>query len=229
MQASFYPFLLIALHVSVPVDCKWRFQELHKNSLRSRRPADTPVRTHHYSAGFTKKHFLGDFLVILPVRTNGSDVVSIFDLRRKRFVCMDSKGDLYNSRQKESKDCLFYRIDFYSAPSGSQLPISSLESSHPSFLKRFLAPLVTRQRRSEEVNPSDPLRSESDPLRSEIHPTHSVQDHKESDHLQPEQPDQAGAVSKETISSCDDPLKVLHANGPVSPVKTIIEDQAEQE
>ncbi|XP_061826207.1 uncharacterized protein [Nerophis lumbriciformis] len=204
MQASFYPFLLIALHVSVPVDCKWRFQELHKNSLRSRRPADTPVRTHHYSAGFTKKHFLGDFLVILPVRTNGSDVVSIFDLRRKRFVCMDSKGDLYNSRQKESKDCLFYRIDFYSAPSGSQLPISSLESSHPSFLKRFLAPLVTRQRRSEE-------------------------DHKESDHLQPEQPDQAGAVSKETISSCDDPLKVLHANGPVSPVKTIIEDQAEQE
>ncbi|XP_061773997.1 uncharacterized protein LOC133563719 [Nerophis ophidion] len=226
MQASFYPFLLIALHVSMPVDCKWRFQEL--NSLRSRRPADTPVRTYHYSAGFTKKRFLGDFLVILPVRTNGSDVVSIFDLRRKQFVCMDSKGDLYNSRQKEGKDCFFYRIGFYS-PRESQPPISSLESSHPSFLKRFLAPLVKRQRRSEEVNPSDPLRSESDPLRPEIHPTHSVQDHKESDHLQPEQTDQAGAVSKETISSCDDPLKVLHANGPVSPVKTIIEDRAEQE
>ncbi|XP_054633877.1 uncharacterized protein LOC129182026 isoform X2 [Dunckerocampus dactyliophorus] len=166
--------------------------------------------------------------VLLPVRMDKSDFVSVFDLRRKHFVCMDSKGQLYNSRQKEREDCLFHRTGFisgvfYSPPSGSQLPLSPLESSHPSFvfLKRFLAPLVTRQRRSEEVNPADPLRSESDP-------SHSVQDHKDFDHLQPEQ-DQAGAVSKETISSCDDPLKVLHANGPVSPVKTIIADRAEQD
>ncbi|XP_077452267.1 uncharacterized protein LOC144071226 [Stigmatopora argus] len=90
-------------------------------------------------------------------------------------------------------------------------------------LKRFLAPLVRRQKRSEEVNPSDPLRSESVP-------SGSVMDRKDSEHGQPEpEPDQTGAVSKETLSSCDDPLKVLHANGPVSPVKTNIAEQAEQD
>lgn len=63
----------------------------------------------------------------------------------------------------------------------------------------------------------------SDPLRSEAHPPHSVLDPKDPDQ-QPEQ-DQAGAVSKETITSCDDPFKVLQPNGPVSPVKTNIAEQ----
>lgn len=71
------------------------------------------------------------------------------------------------------------------------------------------------------MNPSDPLRSQSDP-------SHSVKDHVDADPRQPEQ-DQAGAVSKETINSCDDPLRVLQSNGPVSPIKTNIADRPDQD
>lgn len=78
----------------------------------------------------------------------------------------------------------------------------------------------SRRRRSEQVNPSDPLRSQP-------RPSHPAKEHKDLDQGQPER-DQAGAVSKETITSCDDPLKVLQPNGPVSPVKTNIADQAQQ-
>lgn len=84
-------------------------------------------------------------------------------------------------------------------------------------LERSLHPFVKRQRRSEEVNPADPLRSESH------HPSQPSQSAKDVNPGQPEQ-DQAGAVSKETISSCDDPLHVLQANGDSSPVKTNIGD-----
>lgn len=106
---------------------------------------------------------------------------------------------------------------------GGELRVAHQERPEPSstLLERVLGPLVRRQRRSEEVNPSDPLRSES-------HPSHSGKDHRDADHGQLEQ-DQAGAVSKETISSCDDPLRVLETNGPVSPVKTNIADRAEQD
>lgn len=88
-------------------------------------------------------------------------------------------------------------------------------------LERFLGSLVKRRRRSEEVNPSDPLRSES-------HPTLPVKDHQDADQGKLEQ-NPAGAVSKETITSCDDPLRVLHSNGPVSPVKKNIADRPEQD
>lgn len=80
--------------------------------------------------------------------------------------------------------------------------------------------LVKRKRRSEEVNPSDPLGSQS-------LPSYFAKEHKDPSHGQPEQ-DQAGTVSKETITSCDDPLRVLQPNGPVSPVKTNIAEWAEQ-
>lgn len=140
---------------------------------------------------------------------------------------------LTEQRQKDREDCLFQRIwldlanhryVFYSTSGGRLLKLegAELRDAHqeppePSsvLLERFLGPLLKRQRRSEEVNPSDPLRSES-------HPSHSAKDHGQ--HEQ----DQAGAVSKETITSCDDPLRVLQLNGPVSPVKTNIADRAEQ-
>ncbi|XP_077424810.1 uncharacterized protein LOC144053837 [Vanacampus margaritifer] len=222
MQAAFLPFLLIAAHLSTPVDCKSRSKTLEELQLQqsvsfksSGIKTDTPAarRTHYMlpSAGSMRRHFLGHFLVVHPVRTHRKNYVSLFDVRRKRYVCMDSEGELHNFRQMNRNDC----------PTGNQLLLSHRDSSRLSSisLKRFLAPLVRRQRRSEEVNPSDPLRSES-------HPTHSGKDPKDSEHGQPE-PDQMGAVSKETISSSDDdPLKVLHANGPVSPVKT---NRAEQD
>ena len=147
------------------------------------------------------------------------------------FVCFPVK-----QRRKDREDCLFQRIwldlanhhdVFYSASGGrllklegGELGVAHQELPEPTsaLLEKFLGPLVKRQRRSEHVNPSDPLRSES-------HPSHSVKDHKDADHGKPEQ-DQAGAVSKETITSCDDPLRVLQPNGPVSPVKTNIADRA---
>lgn len=140
-------------------------------------------------------------------------------------------------RQKDKEGCLFQRIwldwgnrdVFYSAHGGRLLKIEGLELNAPQrgspelpsgLLQRFLGPLVKRQKRSDEVNPSDPLRTET-------HPSGSNKNHKEPDRGQSDR-DQAGAVSKETITSCDDPLRVLQSNGPVSPVKTNIADNAGQ-
>lgn len=150
---------------------------------------------------------------------------------------MDLRGELYNSRQKDKEGCLFQRIwldwanhdVFYSTSGGRLLKIEGVEFNAPQqgspelssgLLQRFLAPLVKRQKRSDDVNPSDPLSTET-------HPSSSTKKPKELDHGQPEQ-DQAGAVSKETISSCHDPLRVLESNVPVSPIKTIIADSAQQ-
>ncbi|KAM7396365.1 hypothetical protein PAMP_019410 [Pampus punctatissimus] len=238
MQPAFFSLFLIAVHVSVPVDCKPRLQDPEhllqhqQSSFNTRAHADTAAGTGRFYlelSGSMRKGIHRNFLV----RTDTSNFVSIFDLRRKRFLCMDLKEELYNSRQKDKEDCLFQRIwldlanhnDVFYSTSGGQilklerakLQVAHQEPPEPTsaLLERFLGPLVKRQRRSEDVNPSDPLRSES-------HPSHSLKDHKAADQ------DQAGAVSKETITSCDDPLRVLQPNGPVSPVKTNIADRAEQ-
>ncbi|KAF0041458.1 hypothetical protein F2P81_007356 [Scophthalmus maximus] len=176
--------------------------------------------------------------VVLPVRTDTSVFVSIFDLRRKRFLCMDFKGELYMSRQRDKGECLFQRVwvdvanhhdVFYSASGGELLKLEGAERHRErpgrppaAPRERVLGPSARRQRRSDEVNPSDPLRTHS-------HPSGAAKDQKDAASPgQPEQ-DQAGAVSKETITSCDDPLRVLQPNGPVSPVKTNIADRAEQD
>ncbi|XP_029290642.1 fibroblast growth factor 23-like [Cottoperca gobio] len=246
MQPAFFSLILIAVHVSVPVDCTPRLRDpeqllqRQQSSYNRGTHADTAAgagRFYMEMSGSMRKGSHRHFLVILPVRTDTSDFVSIFDLRRKQFLCMDSKGELFNSRHKEREDCLFQRIwldlanqrdVFYSTSGGrllklqgAELRVAHQEPPEPSsaLVESFLGPLVKRQRRSEEVNPSDPLRSQ---------PSHPAMDHKDADHGQPEQ-DQAGAVSKQTITSCDDPLRVLQPNGPVSPVKTNIADRAEQD
>uniref|UniRef100_A0A672ZG44 Fibroblast growth factor 23 n=1 Tax=Sphaeramia orbicularis TaxID=375764 RepID=A0A672ZG44_9TELE len=160
---------------------------------------------------------------IVPIRTQTSNFVSIFDLRRKRFVCMDLQGELYNSRQKDKEGCLFQRIwldwenhdVFYSTSGGRLLKIEGVELNAP---HRGHLHSLRRQKRSDDVNRSDPLGTETH---------HSSPPKPEPDHGQPER-DQAGAVSKETITSCHDPLRVLQSNGSVSPVKTNIADSAEQ-
>ncbi|CAL8260264.1 unnamed protein product [Merluccius merluccius] len=85
----------------------------------------------------------------------------------------------------------------------------------------LLRPLVSRQRRGDPVNPSDPLQSES-------HPSNPGTERQEPGPEVSEQ-DQARAVSKETIASYDDPLEVLHSIRPVSPIKTNIAERAEQD
>ncbi|XP_047451323.1 fibroblast growth factor 23-like [Mugil cephalus] len=251
MPPALLSLILIAVHASVPADCRPRLQdseEQHQqgSSLhRGTHDADSSAGTgrfHSQPSGSERQGVRRDFLVLLPVRTASSNFVSIFDLRRKRFLCMSSKGDLYDSRQRDREDCLFQRIwldltdhrDVFYSTSASRLlrlgvdeeRMAHREPPEPSsaLLERFLSPLVRRRRRSEEVNPSDPLRSES-------HPSHSAKDHKDSDYVQPEQ-EQPGAASKEakeTITSCDDPLRVLQSNGPGSPVKSNIAERANQE
>ncbi|KAM3870094.1 fibroblast growth factor 23-like [Diretmus argenteus] len=209
MQPAFFSLILAAIHLSVLVDCKHALSD--------------PEQLQHQQSSFGT--------VILPRRRT---FVSIFDLRRKRFLCMDSKGELYNSQEKNKEECLFqhswldlknHRDVFYSSGGGQLLKLRvarwKLPKPSSARLERFLGPLVKRQRRSEQVNPSDPFRSES-------HPPNPAKDHQEPDHGQPEQ-DQAGAVSKETITSCDDPLKVISNNRVVSPIKTNIADRAEQD
>uniref|UniRef100_A0A672ZIE6 Uncharacterized protein n=1 Tax=Sphaeramia orbicularis TaxID=375764 RepID=A0A672ZIE6_9TELE len=124
--------------------------------------------------------------------------------------------------QKDKEGCLFQRIwldwenhdVFYSTSGGRLLKIEGVELNAPQqgspalssgLLQRFLGPLVKRQKRSDDVNRSDPLGTETH---------HSSPPKPEPDHGQPER-DQAGAVSKETITSCHDPLRVLQSNGSV--------------
>uniref|UniRef100_A0A8C6SUC5 Uncharacterized protein n=1 Tax=Neogobius melanostomus TaxID=47308 RepID=A0A8C6SUC5_9GOBI len=155
------------------------------------------------------------FTVILPVKTHSSNFVSIFDLRTKRFLCMDRKGELFNS---DTEDCLFQRLwldwpnkhdVFYS----TRFSIAKRELSEISadVGHKLQQRMLKRQKRSKEVNPYDPFQSEAHP-----HPPQPPQEPDQSHR------DQTGAVSKETIPSCDDPLKVLQNNGPGSPVKNNI-------
>uniref|UniRef100_A0A3Q3BG66 Uncharacterized protein n=1 Tax=Kryptolebias marmoratus TaxID=37003 RepID=A0A3Q3BG66_KRYMA len=114
------------------------------------------------------------------------------------------------------RDCLFQQTprDAFYSTSGNWL----LELGGGDLRAAHRGPAVKRQRRSEEVNPADPLQTVS-------HPSPPTKDGTAG---QPEQ-DQTGAVSKETLSSCDDPLRVLQPNGPGSPVKTNIADRPEHQ
>lgn len=140
-------------------------------------------------------------------------------------------------RLEDKDDCIFHRVwsdvarrreVLFSVGGGRLLRLKAAQRrtawGKPMKTSRtvgeiFFGPSVGRKRRSQEVNPSDPLRSQSQP-------SHPVREHIVVD--QPEQ-DQAGAVSKETITSCDDPLRVLRPNAPGSPVKTNIADRAEHD
>lgn len=135
-------------------------------------------------------------------------------------------------RLKDKDGCLFRRIwldvvrkrqVLHSVGGGRLLTLKAAGSrtakTSRTVAETFLGSSAGRKRRSHDVNPSDPLRSQSQP-------SHPVREHVVVD--QPEQ-DQAGAVSKETIASCDDPLRVLRPNAPGSPVKTNIADRAEHD
>lgn len=189
------------------------------------------------------------------MRSTQSDTVLLFDLRRRWFLCVDLSGELYSSvstpstgsptlkgllrrvqvdqnlifsstgqRLKDKDDCLFYRVwldvagkreVLYSVGGGQLLTLKAARrKASRTVVETLLGSSAGRKRRSHEVNPSDPLRSQPS------HPATVVD--------QTEQ-DQAGAVSKETIASCDDPLRVLRPNAPGSPVKTNIADRAEHD
>uniref|UniRef100_A0AAV2KZ93 Uncharacterized protein n=1 Tax=Knipowitschia caucasica TaxID=637954 RepID=A0AAV2KZ93_KNICA len=91
-------FVLIAVHVSVmveskPLDLQTIVDPRPKGQTRSLRSSEWP-----------------NFLVILPVKTQSSIFVSIFDLKHKDFLCMDQKGEMFSSKHSETQDCLFQRL-----------------------------------------------------------------------------------------------------------------------
>uniref|UniRef100_A0A8C7K9Z8 Uncharacterized protein n=1 Tax=Oncorhynchus kisutch TaxID=8019 RepID=A0A8C7K9Z8_ONCKI len=147
---------------------------------------------------------------VLPIRTETSDCVPILDFKSKHFLCVDIEGKLFSSVSIACcVSCLFQQLQmenhvdlFYSSSNGLLLHLegAKIHVKRHDLLKRHL---VYRKKRSQQVNAENP----------EAEPFMSDQD------MQQDQ-ERAGAVSKETITSCDDPLRVLHSNSPGSPIKT---------
>ncbi|KAK7891140.1 hypothetical protein WMY93_023103 [Mugilogobius chulae] len=229
MPLASLSFVLIAVHVSVMVDSKpWQHSLDLQTSLTNPTQAQVSFVPRHTKQKESMRR--PNFFAVLPVNTRTSNFVSIFDLRRKRFLCMEQGGELFNSKHSEREDCLFQRIwldlpikhdVFYSTKAarllklqGMDLQVAKQESSKIADIRHMLLERLRRQKRSEEVNPSDPLGSRTPPAKTQKDTDNSNRD-------------QTGAVSKETITSCDDPLKVLQTNGSGSPVKTSIGDQVE--
>ncbi|XP_038857422.1 fibroblast growth factor 23-like isoform X1 [Salvelinus namaycush] len=225
MHPAFFAIWLAALHQSMPVNCF----PVH---LDPSQPCKTIKGTSKRSASVD----LGDYLlkvnlnghvnkpisinslvVVLPIRTETSDGVPILDFKSKHFLCVDIEGKLFSSMMDSRKECLFQHLQmenhvdlFYSSSNGLLLHLegAKIHVKRHDLLKRHL---VYRKKRSQQVNAENP---EAEPIMSD-------QD------MQQDQ-ERAGAVSKETITSCDDPLRVLHSNSPGSPIKTAVEKAAKE-
>uniref|UniRef100_A0A8C8IDE8 Uncharacterized protein n=1 Tax=Oncorhynchus tshawytscha TaxID=74940 RepID=A0A8C8IDE8_ONCTS len=148
-------------------------------------------------------------IVVLPIRTETSDFVSILDLKSKRFLCVDSNL-LSQITSHSLKECLFQHrrmenhVDvFYSSSNGLLLLLEGAEIPVKGYdlLKRHM---VYRRKRSQQENPDADSMEDQDLA------------------MQQDQ-ERAGAISKETITSCDDPLRVLHSNSPGSPTKLAVQ------
>ncbi|XP_029552743.1 fibroblast growth factor 23 isoform X2 [Salmo trutta] len=156
-------------------------------------------------------------VVVLPIRRETSVGAPILDFKSKHFLCVDIEGKLFSSMMDSRRDCLFQHLQmenhvdlFYSSSNGLLLHLerAKIHVKRHDLLKRHL---VYRKKRSQQVKAENP---EAEPIMSD-------QD------MQQDQ-ERAGAVSKETITSCDDPLRVLHSNSPGSPIKTAVEKTAKE-
>lgn len=158
---------------------------------------------------------------------------------------MDFEGTLLSSLNVSREECLFKDLwslkenhldgSDSSRPAGLD-PQFSKDTREPTvedpkprkhssvLLVNLLLSRIHRIKRSLQVSdPSDPLRTENN-----RQPRLTEEWRLELRKGQPDK-EQSGAISKETITSCDDPLQVLHSNGPVSPIKTNIEDRTVKE
>uniref|UniRef100_A0A4W5JBK2 Uncharacterized protein n=1 Tax=Hucho hucho TaxID=62062 RepID=A0A4W5JBK2_9TELE len=140
------------------------------------------------------------------------DFVSILDLKSKRFLCVDVKEKWFSSVGIACcVSCLFQHrrmenhVDvFYSSRNGLLLLLEGAEIPVKGYdlLKRHM---VYRRKRSQQENPDAESIMEDQDLAMQQDQEH------------------AGAISKETITSCDDPLRVLHSNSPGSPIKMAVQ------
>ncbi|XP_024279694.1 fibroblast growth factor 23 [Oncorhynchus tshawytscha] len=223
MHPAFFAIWLAALHQSMPVNC---FPVQLDPSQPCKTIKGTSKRSESVDVGdnLLKVNLNGhvhkaidiNSLVVLPIRTETSDCVPIMDFKSKHFLCVDIEGKLFSSMDSR-KECLFQQLQmenhvdlFYSSSNGLLLHLegAKIHVKRHDLLKRHL---VYRKKRSQQVNAENP---EAEPIMSD-------QD------MQQDQ-ERAGAVSKETITSCDDPLRVLHSNSPGSPIKTAVEKTANE-
>ncbi|XP_067091410.1 fibroblast growth factor 23 [Osmerus mordax] len=253
MQPPFTALVLVSLHLSSFVNCKpveWNLPRRHRMTTKGSQKR--PLHRQNVSdsgdlllngnlGGQLRRLIKHESLVMLQMKKDSTDFVSIFDLRKRRFLCVDFDGELFNSLIVSKEECLFqYQEDpldgFYSSwPAGLVLSLQDSEKTgnvvtenHKSLkrssalLAHFILPRIHRTKRSGQVSdPSDPLENQRQPRRNG--------EQKPDLHQGKSDKEQPGAVSKETITSCDDPLQVLHSNGPISPIKTNIEDRTEKD
>ncbi|XP_060783063.1 uncharacterized protein LOC132890266 [Neoarius graeffei] len=146
---------------------------------------------------------------------------SVLDVKSHAFLCLDSKGKLYTSVFAGNEDCRFRRVkrhkryNVFHACRGDVLLVNHRQVeiyacdlaklSGFDFLKRHKNRTHHRKRRSWQTDPSDPLGSE--------YPHLSTMRNWRSD------PEHGGNVSKETITSIDDPLEVLLSNSAQTPTQ----------
>ncbi|XP_038842807.1 fibroblast growth factor 23-like [Salvelinus namaycush] len=218
MQPALLVIWLAALQQSIPVNCFPVHLDLSPphRTIKGIFTRSESVDTGHYLwkvtlNGHVKKAISTTSLVVLPIRTETSDFVSILDLKSKRFLCVDVEEKWFSSMMFSRKECLFQHrrmenhVDvFYSSSNGLLLLLEGAEIPEKGYdlLKRHM---VYRRKRSQQENPdADSIMEDQDLA------------------MQQDQ-ERASAISKETITSCDDPLRVLHSNSPGSPIKMAVQ------
>ncbi|XP_041694121.1 fibroblast growth factor 23 isoform X1 [Coregonus clupeaformis] len=216
MHPAFFVIWLAALQQSIPVNCfpvHLDQSTLHR-TIKGTRTRSESVDTEDYLwkvnlNGHVKKAISTNSLIVLPIRTETSDFVSILDLKSKRFLCVDVEEKWFSSMMFSRKECLFQHMRmenhvdvFYSSSNGLLLLLEGAEIPVKGYdlLKRRM---VYRRKRSQQEN-SD------------------AEDIKEDQDLAMQQDqERAAAISKETITSCDDPLQHEHVCVYGNDVKTL--------
>ncbi|KAJ8261888.1 hypothetical protein GJAV_G00159610 [Gymnothorax javanicus] len=173
---------------------------------------------------------------VVLLKSEARDRLAILGVKSNRYLCMDTEGNAFSSAVCNRDACLFHHkllenhYDvYYSCASGlvlnlegakqvyvagNNLPPYSLFLSEKNTVP--LERLLHREKRTRQVDPTDPLRMLNQPGEGS---DSQAQDTDQDTDQEAELPEQGRAVSKETITSAfhDDPLQVLHAMNPSSP------------
>ncbi|KAI7812071.1 hypothetical protein IRJ41_022345 [Triplophysa rosa] len=130
-----------------------------------------------------------------------------FSNGKRKVIYQDSKGGI--SLRTRSKDCFSVDIksNLFMCLDSNKQPYILKDKIPTEVYLSLQTNLYLRHRRSQHVDPSDPLGSENP--RSKTANYRRPNREPEREHI--------SNVSKETITSCDDPLHVLLSKSPVSP------------
>ncbi|XP_036374209.1 fibroblast growth factor 23 [Megalops cyprinoides] len=174
---------------------------------------------------------------VVLLKAEARDRLAIFGVKSNRYLCLDAEGNPFSSTVCSKDDCLFHHKllenhhdVYYSCRSGlllnlegakqafvagQNLPASSLFLSEKNTVP--LERLLHREKRTRQVDPSDPLRMLTQPGEGSDSQAYQDQEQEQNQDGDPSEPGRA--VSKETITSAfhDDPLQVLHSMNPSSP------------